>query len=62
MFPAKKEWRMKEKSSMPLLTTSNDDMDLLDDEESPLIKNGSLPPTSMDVNMVFTLSTEFRGY
>jgi hypothetical protein len=62
MFPAKKEWRMKEKNSMPLLTTSNDDMDLLDDEESPLIKNGSLPPTSMDVNMVFTLSTEFRGY
>jgi hypothetical protein len=36
-------------------------MDLLDDDEAPLIKDGSLPPTSMDVNMVFTLQAEFRG-
>jgi hypothetical protein len=41
--------------------TSNNDMDLLDDDESLLIKDGSLPPTSMDINMVFMLSAEFRG-
>jgi hypothetical protein len=41
--------------------TSDDDMDLLDDEETPLIKDRSLPPTSIDINMVFTLSSEFRG-
>jgi hypothetical protein len=46
---------------VPALTASDDDMDLLDDDESPLIKVGSLPPTGMDVNMVFTLSAEFRG-
>jgi hypothetical protein len=42
-------------------TTSNDDMDLLDDDEALLIKDGSLPPTSMDINMVFMLSAKFRG-
>jgi hypothetical protein len=36
-------------------------MDLLDDNETPLIKDGSPPPTGMDINMVFTLSAEFRG-
>jgi hypothetical protein len=36
-------------------------MDLLDDNESPLIKDGSPPPTGMDINMLFTLSAEFRG-
>jgi hypothetical protein len=41
------------------LTASDDDMDLLDDDESPLIKDGSPPPTSMDVIMVFTLPVEF---
>jgi hypothetical protein len=35
-------------------------MDLLDDDESPLIKDGSPPPTSMDINMVFTLPAEFK--
>jgi hypothetical protein len=59
MKPAKKEWRVKEKSSMPTLTTSDDNMYLLDDEESPLIKVESLPLTSMDINMVFTLLAEF---
>jgi hypothetical protein len=38
-----------------------DDMDLLDDDEAPLIKDGSPPPTSMDINMVFAPSAEFRG-
>jgi hypothetical protein len=52
---------VKEKTSMPTLTPSDDNMDLLDDDESPLIKDGSPPPTSMDINMVFTLPTEFRG-
>jgi hypothetical protein len=36
-------------------------MDLLDDNEAPLIKDGSSPPTGMDINMVFTLPAEFRG-
>jgi hypothetical protein len=36
-------------------------MDLLDDNESPLIKDGSPPPTGMDINMLFTLLAEFRG-
>jgi hypothetical protein len=61
MIPAKKEWRVKEKSGMSMHTTSNDDMDLLDNEESPLIKDGSPPLASMDVNMVFTLLVMFRG-
>jgi hypothetical protein len=61
MIPAKQEWRVNEKTSVPALTSSNDDMDLLDDEESPLIKDGSPSPTGMDINMIFTLSAEFRG-
>jgi hypothetical protein len=36
-------------------------MDLLDDDESPLIKNGSPPPIGMDINIVFMLLAEFRG-
>jgi hypothetical protein len=52
---------VKEKTSAPALTTSDDDMDLLEDDESPLIKDGSPPPIDMDINKVFTLSTEFRG-
>jgi hypothetical protein len=42
-------------------TTSDDDTDLLDDDEALLIKDKSPPPTSMDINMVFTLPAEFRG-
>jgi hypothetical protein len=61
MIPTKQEWRVKEKSSVPALTDFDDDRDLLDDDESPLIKDGSPPPTDMDINMVLTLSTEFRG-
>jgi hypothetical protein len=61
MFPMKQEWRVKEKADIPAPTTSNDNMDLLDDDESPLIKDGSLPPTGMDTNMVFTLPAKFRG-
>jgi hypothetical protein len=40
---------------------AKDDMDLLDDDEAMLIKDRSPPPTSMDINMVFTLPAEFRG-
>jgi hypothetical protein len=36
-------------------------MDLLDDDEAPLIKDESPPLTSMDINMVFTLLAKFRG-
>jgi hypothetical protein len=61
MFPANKEWRVKETRSVPVLTIYDDDMDLLDDEESSLIKNRSPPSSSMNVNMVFTLMTEFKG-
>jgi hypothetical protein len=57
----KQEWRVMEKASAPALTTSNDNMDLLDNNESPLIKDGSPPLTSMDINTVFTLPIEFRG-
>jgi hypothetical protein len=59
--PTKQESRVKEKTSVPALTTSNDDMDLLDDDESPLIKDRSSPSTDMDINMVFMLSVEFKG-
>jgi hypothetical protein len=61
MFPTKQEWRVKDKANTLALMTSNDDMDLLNDDESLLIKDGSLPPTGMDINMVFTLSAEFWG-
>jgi hypothetical protein len=59
--PNKQEWRVKEKTSTPTLTTSDDNMDLLDDDEAPLIKDGSPPLTDMNINMVFTLSAKFRG-
>jgi hypothetical protein len=57
----KQEWRVKEKVDAPAPTTSNDDMFLLDDDEAPLIKDGSLPSTGMDINMVFMMPVEFRG-
>jgi hypothetical protein len=40
---------------------ASDDMDLLDDDEAPLIKDGSPPLLGMDINMVFKLPAEFRG-
>jgi hypothetical protein len=49
------------KVDTPASMTFNDGMDLLDDDEAPLIKDGSPPPTSMDINMVLTLLVEFRG-
>jgi hypothetical protein len=52
LIQMKQEWRVKEKTSTPALTASDDDVDLLD---------GSLPRTGMDINMVFTLSAEFRS-
>jgi hypothetical protein len=61
VVPTKQEWRVKEKANTPAPMTSNDDMDLLDDDEAPLINDVSPPPTSMDINMVFTLPAEFRG-
>jgi hypothetical protein len=51
---------VKEKTNVPTPTASDDDMNLLDDDESPLIKDGSSPPASMDVNMIFMLLAEFR--
>jgi hypothetical protein len=61
VIPMKQDWRVMEKASTPALTASDGDIDLLDDDESPLIKNGSPPPTGMNINMVFILSAEFRG-
>jgi hypothetical protein len=52
---------VKEKVDAPAPMTSDDDTGLLDNVEAPLIKDGSPPPTSMDINMVFTLSAKFRG-
>jgi hypothetical protein len=61
VIPTKQEWRVKEKVNALAPTTSDDNMDLLDDDETPLIKDRSMPPTDMDINMVFTLPVEFRG-
>jgi hypothetical protein len=61
VIPTKQEWRVKEKVAAPVLMAFDDNMELLDDDESPLIKDESLPPTDMDINMVFTLLAEFRG-
>jgi hypothetical protein len=61
MIPTKQEWRVKEKTNVPALIASDDDMNLLDDDESPLIKVGSPPPTDMDINMVFMLLADFKG-
>jgi hypothetical protein len=52
---------VKEKTNMPMLMTFDDDMDLRYDDESLLIKDGSPPPTDMDINKVFTLPAKFRG-
>jgi hypothetical protein len=52
MIPMKEEWGVKAKTRVPTLTASENDMDLLD---------GYPPLIGMDINMVFTLSTEFRG-
>jgi hypothetical protein len=57
----KQEWRVKDKVDAPAPTSSDDDMDLLDNNEALLIKDGSLPLTGMDINMVFMLPAEFRG-
>jgi hypothetical protein len=46
---------------VPALTASNNNMDLRDDDESPLIKDGSPPLTGMDIYMVLMLPKEFRG-
>jgi hypothetical protein len=61
MIPTKQKWRVKKKTSTPTLTAFDGDMDLLDVDKSPLMKDGSPPPISMDVNMVIMLPTEFRG-
>jgi hypothetical protein len=61
VIPMKQGWRVKEKANTPTPTTSDNDMDLLDNSESPLIKDGSPSPTDMDINMVFTLPAEIIG-
>jgi hypothetical protein len=61
MISMKQEWTVKEKADTPAPMTSDDDMDLLDDDEAPLIKDGSPPPPGIDINIVFTLPAEFRG-
>jgi hypothetical protein len=61
MISTRQEWRVKEKVDTPAPTTSDNDIDLLDDDEAALIKDGSPPSTGMDINIVFTLPVEFRG-
>jgi hypothetical protein len=61
VMPMKQEWKVKEKADAPTPTTFDNDMNLLDNDEAPLIKDESLPPTDMDINMVFALPGEFRG-
>jgi hypothetical protein len=61
VIPTKQEWRVKEKVDVPAPIAYDDDTDLLDDDEAPLIKDGSPPPTSMDINIVFTLLAKFKG-
>jgi hypothetical protein len=61
VIPTKQEWRVKDKVDTPAPMTSNDDVDLLDNNKALLIKDGFWPPTGVDINMVFTLSVEFRG-
>jgi hypothetical protein len=58
----KQEWRVKEKIDAPTPMTSDDDMDLQDDDEAPLIKDESPPLTGMDINIIFTLPAEFTGF
>jgi aryl carrier-like protein len=36
-------------------------MDLLDNDDASLIKDGSLLPIGMDINMLLTLLAKFRG-
>jgi hypothetical protein len=55
VIPMKQEWRVKEKTSTPTLMASDNDMDLLDDNVSPLIKDGSPQPIGMDINVMFML-------
>jgi hypothetical protein len=52
---------VKEKTRSLALMAFDDDMDILDNDESPLIKDGSPLSIDMDINMVFTLPVEFRG-
>jgi hypothetical protein len=59
-IPTKQEWRVKEKVDTPAPMTFDNNRDLLNDNEALLIKDGSPPPTGMDINMVFMLLTEFR--
>jgi hypothetical protein len=61
MIHMKQGWREKEKINVATITTSDDDINLLDDGESLLINDESLPSASMDVNIVFMLPAEFRG-
>jgi hypothetical protein len=61
VIPMKQEQRVKENVNTPAPTVSDDDMDLLDDDEVPLIKDRSPPRIGMDISMVFTLPIECRG-
>jgi hypothetical protein len=61
VIPMKQEWRVTEKANTSTPMTSDDNMDLLDNNESLLIKYGSPPPIGMDMNTVLMLPAEFRG-
>jgi hypothetical protein len=41
VIPMRQEWRVKEKTDAPPPMTSSNEIELLDDDESPLINDGS---------------------
>jgi hypothetical protein len=43
VIPMKQQWRVKEKAIIPALMAFDNDIDLLHDNEYPLIKDRSLP-------------------
>ena len=59
MMPVRKEWRIKS-VEIPVQTPNDDEDDLLDYEGSPMIRDDTPPHEDMDINMVFTLPSEFR--
>ncbi|WVZ82538.1 hypothetical protein U9M48_029792 [Paspalum notatum var. saurae] len=59
--PVRKEWRAKPVKAPAVPAHSDDEDDMLDDEGSPVIKDGSPPHDAMDMNMVFILPSEFQA-
>jgi hypothetical protein len=61
VIPMNHGWRVKEKANTPAPMISDDNMDLLDNEEAPLIKDGSRHRLVWTSTWCSTLPAEFRG-